>query len=422
MNRQQFPPGQGESSSNPNFRSSERSGASSPTPQTAERDGEKGETHGWVSCRVGGFELESDWRIEPGEVYVLFGPSGAGKTTLLRAIAGLLRPRHGHIEIAGSVVYDGAGGQWVPAHRRCVGFLTQEYNLFPHLTVARNIAYGLRGYSKASVQARVGELISVLQLDGLERRRPSELSGGQQQRVALARALAPEPKLLLLDEPFASLDMELRRILRRELRSMLSRSPIPVLLVTHDREEALALGDSVQIIDEGRPIARGEPLDILGQPGLGKVARLVGVENLFRLNVESRNPRDGTMVCVGGGLRIEVPLDEATQPHEPGSGDGDSVAVAIRASDIILAHQELQGSSARNRLHGLVISVESHPPGYEVTLDCGQPLRCHITGGALHEMQVRPGVRLWAVFKASSCFLVQDPPAIGQHPPVEDIE
>ena len=366
-------------------------------------------TRGWVHCRVGSFDLEMDWSIEPGEVLVLFGPSGAGKTTALRAIAGLLRPEQGHIEIGGRVAYDGATREWIPVHRRRVGYLTQQYHLFPHLTVAKNIAYGLRNRASVVARERVGVLIAGLRLDGLEERRPWELSGGQQQRVAIARALAPDPDVLLLDEPFGSMDLELRRVLRQELRTMLTRSLIPVLLVTHDREEALALADSVQVIDEGRTIACGNPLDVLGQPGQSRVARLVGVENLFDLSVESRNPRDGTMLCTGGGLRIEVPLDEFSATSDVDRRDGDRVAVAVRASDIILADRELTGSSARNRLRGVVTNIELRAPGYEVTLDCGQPLRCHITGAALDEMAIQPGLTLWAVFKASSCFLVQGP-------------
>ena len=366
-------------------------------------------TQGWMDCRVGDFQLEVDWRIEPGEVLALFGPSGAGKTTTLRAIAGLLRPRRGHIEIAGRPVYDD-DGLWIPAHRRRAGYLTQQYHLFPHLTVAQNIAYGLRKWAKPAAVERVDGLVSGLRLNGLEERRPGELSGGQQQRVAVARALAPEPDVLLLDEPFGALDVELRRVLRRELRSVLARSPIPVMLVTHDREEALAMADSVQVIDEGLTIARGKPLEVLGQPGQGRVARLVGVENLFRLTVESRNPQDGTMICVGGGLRIEVPLDEPASIPAPDQAGGEQVAVAIRASDIILAHQEPAGTSARNRLPGIVTNVEPSAPGYEVTLDCGQPMRCRITGASLEEMGIQPGLNLWAVFKASSCFIVQDPP------------
>ena len=365
-------------------------------------------TRGWVACRVGTFDLEADWSVEPGEVLVLFGPSGSGKTSTLRAIAGLLRPDRGRVEIGGRVVYDGAGGVWEPAHRRRAGYLTQQYNLFPHLNVAKNIAYGLRSWPRQAAAERVHELIGALHLDGMEQRRPTELSGGQQQRVALARALAPNPEVLLLDEPFSSLDAELRRIFRSEFRSMFARTGVPVLLVTHDREEALALGDSVQVIGGGRRLAAGRPLDVLGQPAQAKIANLVGVENIFRLKVEARNPRDGTMTCAGGGLRIEVALDEPSSPWGDAGAAPAEVTVAVRSSDIILAHREMTGSTARNRLRGRVSSVEPRSPGYEVTLDCGVPIRAQITGSALDEMNIQPGMELWAVFKASSCFLVQE--------------
>jgi len=360
--------------------------------------------------------LEIDWHVEGGQVLVLFGPSGAGKTTTLRAIAGLVRPEQGRVEIGGRLLYDSATRVWVPAHRRRVGYLTQQYHLFPHLNVAGNIAYGLSKRSGAVASQRVQQLAGMLRLQGLEERRTWQLSGGEQQRVAFARALAAEPDLLLLDEPFASLDTELRRILRRELRSMLVASPVPVLLVTHDREEALALGDVVQVIDGGRVIARGEPLEVLGQPGRGQVARMVGVENLLRLEVESRNSRDGTMLCEGGGVRLEVPLESSLLP-EGGPPDGeDTVTVGIRSSDIILAHQEPTGTSARNRLQGTVVSVEPRSPGYEVTLDCGLPFRAQVTGSALTEMGIQTGQILWVVFKASSCFLVQEEASILEVP------
>ena len=360
---------------------------------------------GWVHCRVGSFDLQAEWEVAPGEVLVLFGPSGAGKTTVLRAIAGLLRPLQGRVEVGGRVVYDGEADVWVPAHRRRVAYLTQQYHLFPHLRVDANIAYGLARRDSTESRSLVKDLIKSLQLDGLEQRYPWELSGGQQQRVALARALAIRPAMLLLDEPFAALDIELRRSVRRELRSVLAQSLAPVVLVTHDREEALALGDSVHVLDGGRVIAQGTPLEVLGQPGQGRVARLVGVENLFRLRVESRNHRDGTMTCRNSAIRLEAPLDDVSPNGPPGASE---ITLGVRASDIILATNELTGSSARNRLPGVVTSIESRPPGYRVTLDCGVPLRCHVTGAALEAMGISEGQPLWAIFKASSCFLVDE--------------
>ena len=365
-----------------------------------------GPARGWVHCQIGGFRLETEWEVLPGQIMALFGPSGSGKTTLLRTIAGLLRPQEGHIEIGGRVVFDSARNLWEPPHQRRVGFLTQQYHLFPHLTVAGNIAYGLDRRSSNETRARVRELVRNFRLDGLEERRPDEISGGQQQRAALARALAPNPAALLLDEPFTSLDAELRRTLRGELRTSLAHTNIPVIMVSHDIEEAISIGDLVQVISDGKPQVTGNPLQVLGQPGQGRVARLVGVENLLKLRVASRHPQDGTMVCAGAGLpganlQLEVPLGDPET--------GDAVTVGIRASDIILADAEPQGSSARNRLYGVVAGVELRPPGYEVTLACaGADLKCRITGTSLNEMGIRPGMNLWAVFKASSCFLVRE--------------
>ena len=312
---------------------------------------------GEFTVGVGGFRLTLSFRVGSGEILALFGPSGAGKTTALRAIAGLARPDAGRIVIAGRTVfaagdatggnngdgdigYDGNAGNggdsdgrngdgdgdgygygrpvWVAPHRRRVGYVTQQSHLFPHLTVAQNIAYGLSDRRGAAARRRVAELVRRLRLDGLETRRVGQLSGGQRQRAALARALAPAPALLLLDEPFAALDMELRRALGAELRAAIRpqgvaptgvaptgipATGVPAILVTHSREEALALGDTAQVIDGGRTVAVGPPLATLEQPGRGRVARLVGVENLLPMRVAARLPQDGTMVCVmaGGG-------------------------------------------------------------------------------------------------------------------------
>ena len=362
---------------------------------------------GRFSVDLGGFRLELSFDVSPGSVLVLFGASGAGKTTALRTVAGLIRPDSGHIAIGGRTVYsDGQGTAdgpvWEPPHRRGIGYVTQQNHLFPHLSVRQNIAYGLSDRKGAAAGQRVAELVGQLRLNGLEDRRVWQLSGGQQQRAALARALAPSPDLLLLDEPFAALDMELRRELGVELRTAIRQLNVPVILVTHSREEALALGDAVQIIDGGVTVASGTPLATLEQPGRGRVARLVGVENLLSMSVSARLPQDGTMVCSAGEHQLETPLAD-------GCRVGDPVTVGVRASDIILAAGPLPQSSARNTWAGIVSAVEPRPPGYEVTLDCsGVPLRCHITGTSLDAMGIAPGLAVWAIFKASSCFLLSE--------------
>lgn len=358
---------------------------------------------GRIMYQIGHFTLEAQWEVEPGQFLTLFGPSGAGKTTLLRAIAGLLQPQEGHIIVGDQTVFDSERAIFVPPHLRGVGLLTQGYHLFPHLTVAGNIAYGLIDWEPEARRRRLAELVKLFQLGELVDRRPHQISGGQQQRAALARALAPQPALMLLDEPFNSLDIELRRLLRYELRSRLREAGVPAIMVTHDVEEALTMADTVQVIDNGKVEAAGAPLEVLGQPGHGRVARLVGVENLLSLAVMSVHPQDGTMVCAdpAHGLQLEVPLSDMT--------GGGRVTVGIRATDIILADTEPRGSSARNRLPGVVSGIELRPPGYQVTLACGAvDLKCHITGTSLNEMGITMGDNLWAVFKASSCFLVFD--------------
>ena len=213
-----------------------------------------------MTYRIEDFELDLSINVNPGESLVLFGPSGAGKSTILRAIAGLIEPSSGFIQIGESIVFDKDQKIWVPPYKRKVGYLTQQYHLFPHLSVSKNIAYGLSSHSKDSSAALISDLLEKFQLSGLENRYPWEISGGQQQRVALARALASSPRALLLDEPFASLDSELRRAILNEIRRILTFSKIPIIVVTHEREEAVAIGDEIQVIDSGHTLAKGEPI------------------------------------------------------------------------------------------------------------------------------------------------------------------
>ncbi len=178
-------------------------------------------------------------------VTVLSGPSGSGKTTILRCLAGLTRPDSGRILVGDEIWFDAAQSQDLSPQRRGIGFLFQDYALFPHLTVRENLGYGLGKLSRSGRGQRIGELIELFRLQGLERRRPREISGGQQQRLALARALACRPRLLLLDEPLSAIDASLRQDLRRELRETLARLELPALVVTHDAEDVRVLGDAV---------------------------------------------------------------------------------------------------------------------------------------------------------------------------------
>jgi iron(III) transport system ATP-binding protein len=243
-----------------------------------------------------------DLVVEDGRIAAILGPSGCGKTTLLRTIAGFLRPVRGTLALDDRIV---AGPSWVPPERRGVGIVPQEGALFPHLDVRRNIAFGLpRG---AAADDRVDELLDLIGLPGAGRLRPSELSGGMQQRVALARALAPEPDLILLDEPFSALDAGLRASLRHEVRALLQRTRTTAILVTHDQEEALSFADQVAVMREGRIVQSASPDTVYARPADLQVARFVG--QLVELQGEAA--RGTVRTALGEHLVVDPALSGA---------------------------------------------------------------------------------------------------------------
>ena len=363
-------------------------------------------TSGWIRHTLGAFALDLHWSAAPGEIVTLFGPSGAGKSTTLRAIAGLLRPREGRIEVGGVTAFDSQSGVSLPPHRRRVGYMPQDYALFPHMTVRANIAFPLRGTAfplrgtaTQAATARVDDLLSTLHIADLAGRYPRQLSRGQQQRVALARALAPRPAALLLDEPFSALDIELRRALRQELKGVRDRERLPIILVTHDLEDAIALSDRVLAIDQGRVVAEGPPLEVLERPSVARLSRLVEVENVFQATVVRADRDLGVLVCDLGGVILEIPyapLAEAT-----------GVRIGVRAGDVMLATQPPQGLSAGNVLPGRVVSVE--PRGFEalVRVDCGAPFAAELTPRAVQRLGIVPGVPVWVVVKSNSCVVIE---------------
>ena len=235
-----------------------------------------------VDCRKtypGRFTVASQLTLplDPPQVLILFGPSGSGKTTLLRCLAGLEWPEEGRIQFGSTTWVDGASNTRLSPQGRRIGYMAQDYALFPTHTVAGNIEYGLSDLPAAARLERVRELIALLQLQGLEQAKPAQLSGGQQQRVALARAIARRPQLLLLDEPLSALDAPTRSRLSGELRALLTQLHIPSVVVTHDWAEALTLGDMIAVMNAGQILQVGSPQEVFSRPANADVAKIVGI-------------------------------------------------------------------------------------------------------------------------------------------------
>jgi molybdate transport system ATP-binding protein len=341
-----------------------------------------------VDCRL-------RYPLGPATVLILFGPSGSGKSTILRCVAGLEWPDRGTIRYISQLWFDSAQGIRVPPQLRRVGFMSQDYALFPPYTVAGNIAYGLHELPAAERSRRVQQVMALLRLNGLDNHLPSQLSGGQQQRVALARAIAPKPQLLLLDEPLSALDAPTRLQLRGELRALLHEQALPSIVVTHDWAEALALGDLVAVVDKGTVLQIGEAMSVFSRPINAEVARVVGVETVVKgIVVDSK---EGLATIDVGGIRLAALNSEALGPD---------VFVCIRAEDVVLEQGGASASSARNHLVGTVTTLHELGSLVRVTIDCGFPLVATVTRSTVKEFGLSSGDKVTAVMKAGAVHLV----------------
>lgn len=333
--------------------------------------------------------------LGPSTVLILFGPSGSGKTTILRSIAGLEWPERGNIQFISRTWLDTAHGIRVAPQERHIGYLSQDYALFPPYTVAHNIAYGLGDLATEERKKRVAEAVELLQLQGLEHRKPRELSGGQQQRVALARAVARRPQLLLLDEPLSALDLPTRLTLRTELRTMLRHLAIPAIVVTHDWEEALTLGDQMAVMHDGRVLQVGTPQHVFSRPQNAEVAKVVGVETVVRGRIVEWT--DGLATVEVEGAKLAALAGEETGPE---------VFVCIRAEDVTLEKDGMGVTSARNRLTGRIRDVTPLGAVVRVGIECGFPLSAVVTRSALEELHLAPGTPVVAAIKAGAVHVI----------------
>lgn len=350
-----------------------------------------------VSKRFGGFTAVDDLSLDiaAGEFFALLGPSGCGKTTLLRMLAGFEVPNEGRICLDGEDIAP------VPPHLRPVNMMFQNYALFPHMSVANNIAFGLKrsGHPKDEIEARVGEMVALVRLQGLEKRRPDQLSGGQRQRVALARALARRPRLLLLDEPLAALDKKLREDTQAELLEVQRRLGTTFVIVTHDQDEAMTVADRIGVMDKGRLVQVGSPRELYEAPNSRWIAGFVGDINMIEGRVGASSPSELTISTDAGDITVVGNI-----------AVGSPVCIAIRPEKIGLSHGQAALPNERNAFTGELIDI-GYLGGvsvYRVRLDRGPTLRvsmANTTRAASDSFS--PGQRVVATFAPGDCVVLQ---------------
>lgn len=340
--------------------------------------------------------IRADLELDAGDnrVMVLFGPSGSGKTTILRCLAGLDRPQEGFIRFGEEVWFDRAAGIDRPPQQRRLAYVSQDYGLFPHLTVEQNIRFGMDA-AALHIGDRVETILRTVHLEGMAGRFPTQLSGGERQRVALARALARDPRLILLDEPLAALDLPLRDPMRQELRQFLRSIDVPSVVVTHDRVDALTLGDRMAVLSGGYIRQVGPVHEVFSRPIDLAVAASVGVETVVR----------GEIIETSNGLatvRVGAAQIQVAQPIVVGR----SVFACIRAEDVTLEASPRTEVSARNQLPGRVTVIQPEGGVVRVTIDCGFLLSALITRPACAELSLMESSAVTAVIKATAVHLI----------------
>lgn len=348
-----------------------------------------------MTTRRGGFTLDVAIEVAPGEVVAVLGPNGSGKSTLLGTLAGLYVPEDARITLGGRTLTDTGDGTDVPAHRRRVGLLSQQALLFPHLTARDNVAFGPRcaGRGRREAAALARARLADVGVAELEDRRPAELSGGQAQRVAIARALAVEPDLLLLDEPFAALDVDAAPAVRSVLRHAVRRSGQTTLLVTHDVVDAVVLADRLVVLAQGRVVEQGPTAEVLARPRSPFAARIAG------LDLVTGVASDGGLTTADG-TTVHGLASETVEAGEP--------AVAVFPPSAVAVHRHRPDGSPRNVVPVRLAAFE--PQGEVVRLRAGasadgppwaEGLAADVTPAAVAELGVEPGDELWFAVKAT---------------------
>jgi len=352
------------------------------------------------SGRSGRFQLEATFSAAPG-VTVMVGHSGAGKTTLLRCVAGLSNPEEGRITVGDRVLFDAKRGIRLEPARRNVAFVFQDLALFPHLSVQDNVMYGLRRLDEPERKRRMREILESFQIAHLCERSPREISGGEQQRVALARSLVTEPSVLLLDEPLSSLDPRTKARIIEDLQRWNETRRIPILYVTHDHGEVLAMGDRAIVLEQGRIVAEGLPLDVVPAPPRAVLAPQAGFDNLFDATVIDLREQEGTMVCQLAGTSILLETPPAQVPV------GSEVCLGIRAGDILVSSVQPALLGNCTVIPGMVRRLERTGSTVDARIACGAEFRVRMDSRFVESRGLDVSTDVWMLIGGHACHLVR---------------
>lgn len=346
-----------------------------------------------VRKRFAGFTLDCEAQFGEG-ITAIFGPSGSGKSTLLNSIAGLTRPDEGEIRFEGEALYSSEEGIHMPPEKRRFGYVFQDSALFPHMSVANNIHYGYKLTAREDRRIEPSQLVELLQLGRLLERSVANLSGGERQRVALARALAASPRLLLLDEPLASLDGGLRGVILGYLKRIRRELGTPMVYVSHSISEVMALADNALALRDGRAVAYGRASEALLMPEVSAFAQFNTLENLLDVLVKRRyEDEDIAELKIGDACVLAAGVSR---------GEGDTLTVSIRAGDIIVSRQIPPQTSARNAIPARVSEIHTVDSRVLIYADIGARMVVEITLNSLEALGLRVGTEIYLIIKANS--------------------
>ena len=348
-----------------------------------------------VSRRLGEFKIEVEIAVEASGITALFGQSGAGKTALVDMLAGLSRPDRGRIAIDGQVLFDGARRIDVPPERRRIGYVFQEDRLFPHMSVRANLEYGFRRAPASERRIGLDQVVEVLDVRALLERRPRTLSGGEKQRISIGRALLANPRLLLMDEPLASLDAARKNEILPFIERLSAEFAVPIVYVSHSAEEIVRLADTLVLLSDGRVAAVGAVEELMSRLDLRPLTGRYEAGSVIAARVSGKDATFGlTHLAFPGGV-LRVPLS--------GLALGAEVRIRVRARDVTLASARPEGLSTLNVFEGTVMEIggdDELAPLVDVRVDIGVPLWARITRRALHDLRIVPGGRVHALIKA----------------------